>query len=460
MLVFLASMASLVAPGTDAPIALHPDNPRYFLFRGKPTVLITGTEHYGAVLNTAFDHASYLDTLARDGLNLTRTFSGAYMEHPAAFNIAGNTLAPAEGRLVCPWARGDQPGYAAGGNRFDLTRWDGAYFARLRDFVRQASDRGIVVEYVLFCPFYGEEQWALSPMNAANNVNGVGAVGREEVYTLGDEPLQRVQEAFVRKVVTELAGFDNLYYEICNEPYFGGVTLAWQHRIADVIAATEAGLGVRHLIAQNIANGSGRVSEPHPAVSILNFHYAAPPVAVAENYALGLAIGDDETGFRGTEDATYRTEAWQFLLAGGTLFDHLDYSFSVGHEDGTFHYPDSQPGGGSTELRRQFGILKRFMESLDFLRMAPDPEAVAGPLPEGVSCHLLSQPGACYAAYIDGRGLHELPLRLAEGEYVAEWISPLTGEVLARDTVRAAEGPTPLRCPDYGDGVALRLHRG
>ena len=36
------------------------------------------------------------------------------------------------------------------------------------------------------------------------------------------------QEAFVRKVVTELNGFDNLYYEICNEPYFGGVTLEWQ----------------------------------------------------------------------------------------------------------------------------------------------------------------------------------------------------------------------------------------
>ena len=30
-------------------------------------------------------------------------------------------------------------------------------------------------------------------------------------------------EAFVRKVVGELKEFDNLYYEICNEPYFGGV---------------------------------------------------------------------------------------------------------------------------------------------------------------------------------------------------------------------------------------------
>ena len=41
-----------------------------------------------------------------------------------------------------------------------------------------------------------------------------------------------VHESLVRKLVTELHRFDNLYYEICNEPYFGGVTLDWQRRIA------------------------------------------------------------------------------------------------------------------------------------------------------------------------------------------------------------------------------------
>lgn len=30
---------------TWPPISLHPDNPHYFLFRGKPTVLITSGEH-------------------------------------------------------------------------------------------------------------------------------------------------------------------------------------------------------------------------------------------------------------------------------------------------------------------------------------------------------------------------------------------------------------------------------
>src|SRR5207249_3782080 len=42
------------------PLRLHPDNPHYLLFRGKPTVLITSGEHYGAVLNRAFDYLRYL----------------------------------------------------------------------------------------------------------------------------------------------------------------------------------------------------------------------------------------------------------------------------------------------------------------------------------------------------------------------------------------------------------------
>lgn len=33
----------------NVPLRLNPNNPRYFEFRGKPAVLITSGEHYGAV---------------------------------------------------------------------------------------------------------------------------------------------------------------------------------------------------------------------------------------------------------------------------------------------------------------------------------------------------------------------------------------------------------------------------
>ena len=91
----------------------------------------------------------------------------------------------------------------------------------------------------------------------------------------------------------------------------------------------------KHLLAQNIANEKAKIDRPNFAVSIFNFHYATPPATVAMNYGLGKVIGDDETGFRGVADRPYRIEAWDFLVAGGAIFDHLDYSYTIDHENGT-----------------------------------------------------------------------------------------------------------------------------
>ena len=191
-------------------------------------------------------------------------------------------------------------------------------------------------------------------MNAKNNVNGVGNIGRNEAYAGKHRDLQEKQEAFVRKAVRELNAFDNLYFEICNEPYFGGVTLEWQARIASVIVDAEKDLPRKHLLAQNIANEKAKIDRPNPSVSIFNFHYATPPATVGMNYGLGKVISDDETGFRGVADKPYRIEAWDFLVAGGAIFDHLDYSFTTDHENGTARIVDPTPGGGGPGFRSQF----------------------------------------------------------------------------------------------------------
>jgi hypothetical protein len=446
----------------DRPLWLHPDNPHYFLFRGKPTVLITSGEHYGAVLNLDFDYVKYFDALAADGLNLTRTFTGSYVEPVGAFKIERNTLAPAMGRFICPWARSDMSGYRNGGNKFDLRRWDEAYFKRLRDFVRQAGERGIVVELNLFCPFYEDSQWQLSPQNSANNVNGIGNVARTDVYTLDKHGgLLEVHESLVRKLVAELAEFDNLYYEICNEPYFGGVTLDWQQHIADTIVAAEKELPHKHLISQNIANGAAKIEHPHAAVSVFNFHYASPPDAVAMNYGLNRPIGDNETGFKGTGDTHYRMEGWEFILAGGSLFNHLDYSFTVGHENGTFDYPSTQPGGGSVSLRRQLRILKEFVHSFDFLRMRPA-DTIVREIRSGqpaARTRALAEPGQQYAIYVFGGGEVELVIELPAGSYRAEWVNTLTGEVERRQQLEHPGGLAHLKSPRMKEDAALRIVR-
>lgn len=457
------------------PLKLHSDNSHYFVFRGKPAMLITSGEHYGAVLNLDFDYVPYLDELQRCGFNQTRTFSGTYREIPGSFNIKDNTLAPQPNKYAAPWARSDTPGYAGGGNKFDLTKWDDAYWKRLKDFIAQAGKRGVVVEYVLFCPNYDDKLWAVSPMNAANNVNGVGKCGLKEPYALKHQDLTDVQVAFVKKAVAELKDYDNLYYEICNEPYFGGVTLEWQAHIAATIVEAEKDFPAKHLIAQNIANKTAKITNPNPAVSIFNFHYAYPPDCVATNYALNKVIAFDESGFRGSDDRPYRTEAWDFILAGGAEYSNLDYSYTPQKPDGTA--VPSAPGGGGPALRAQFKILKDFIHGFDFVKMKPAGEVVKGGLPAGAVARVLAEPTKAYALFIhdpprekkkDAAKKEEPPapqrpvtfdlsLDLPSGTYAAEWLNTLTGKVEKQEEFKHDGGARKLTSPSYTGEVALRV---
>jgi len=440
------------------PIRLHPENGRYLFWRGEPVVLITSAGHYGAVLNSNFDYGRYLKTLQAEGMMLTRTFSGAYCEPVGAFKITNNTLAPAKDALICAWARSSTPGYANGGNKFDLSKSDPAYFRRLRDFVTRADQHDIVVELVLFCPFYKDDMWLLSPMNVRNNVNGIGSMGREEVYTLKHPDLLAVQDAMVRRIVTELKDCDNLYYEICNEPYFGGVTLAWQAHIAATIVDTERQLGVRPLIAQNIANKTQKIVEPNPAVSIFNFHYAKPPTAVAENYALERVIGDDETGFAGSDDRAYRVEGWNFILAGGGIYNNLDYSFQVGHENGRGAI--AAPGGGGVKFRQQMRILREFIHGFDFVHMRPERAFIKGGVPEGGSVYALAQPNRAYALYVSAcNGPIHLELELPPGTWQGQWVNTLTGDIDRQTRVITPGQSSAWTSPAFEHDIALRLTR-
>jgi len=452
--IFLLLTAALPAA---EPIRLHPDNPHYFEFRGKPTVLITSAEHYGAVLNGAFDYIKYLDTLAKDSLNMTRIFTGGYREVPSDFGILRNTLAPEDKNYVSPYA-------SAGPGKFDLTQWNPKYFERLRSFVTEAGKRGIVVEVTLFCTYYQDHMWKLSPWHANNNVNKIGSgITNTQVLALKDAALTEVQSAFVRRIVDELKDFDNVYYELVNEPYFGGVTLEFQEQMSKVIGAT----GTKQMIAQNIANNHQLITKPNPLVSLFNFHYARPPLAVTENYHLNKAIGLDETGFDGTLDFVYRIQAWDFLMAGGAHYNNLDYSFAVGHEDGTFRVPGDQPGGGSPALRAQLKTLHEFMRQFDFIRMKPDANIVAAP------ARALSEPGKQYAIYVHhaeirggykpnvsvrtGRQQTTLSLALPPGNYTATWWDPKSGRKVHSESFSHTGSGKSLQSPNYTEDISLAV---
>ncbi len=463
------TLISLSCKREATPLSLHPQNPHYFLFRGKPAVLIGSTEHYGAVLNTDFDYIPYFEELKAKNLNITRTFSGIYLEPQGAFGIAKNTLAPAEGKLISPWKRSDEPGYAKGGNKFDLDQWDEAYFDRLSDFIKEAGKRDIIVELDLFSNFYDTIQWKLSPIYIENNINKVGDIkDHKEILSLKHPEIIAVQEKMVRKIVNSLKDFDNLYYEVCNEPYFGDLeALAeWEKYMTSVITDTEKDFRHKHLISNNIANKSKKITDPNPNVSIFNFHYAKPPVTVAMNYGLDKVIGDNETGFKGIEDVQYRTEAWDFMVAGGGLFNHLDYSFTADHENGTFIVEKGQPGGGGATIRSQLKILKEVFNEVDFIKMKPS-DSIIKNLSGSATVRILANEGEQYLIYINNTVKKEeernknfsFIMELARGRYKAEWINPVSGDRSGLNIGNYQGGELTVNTPPLSEDIALLIKR-
>jgi hypothetical protein len=229
------------------------------------------------------------------------------------------------------------------------------------------------------------------------------------------------------------------------------LSVAWQTRVAEWIASEDT--PNKHLIAQNYANFGFPVRQLVPGVSIVNFHYAYP-AAVEANYGLGKAIGYDETGFLGPDDATYCRQAWNFMLTGGSTFDALDYSFSVGHEDGSDPGPNG-PGGGSANLRRQLGILSEMLNAMPLAELAPDWHVVKHAT--GADARVLSTPRGEYAIYLDGSGPSAVTMDLSAGDYSGHWIDIGTGGTTAVALFHHKGGDKILGSPGFKNGVALRL---
>ena len=463
------------------PIAQHPDNPHYFLFQGRPTILITSAEHYGAVINKDFDYVAYLDALCAYGLNYTRIYPG-YLIEPKDKFIKGNTLAPTPEGLILPWARSDRPGYRLGGNLFDVDRWDRAFFARLKDFVAKAAERGVVVEVCFYNAQY-KDTWPLSPLFPENNIQAIGGYGFKDAQTLKNPDLVKRLDEYVREITTAVNSFDNVILEICDEPFLTGtpVELAgeWIKHNLDVIKRTESSLPKRHLIAQQVEGLNGPCDLSHdPGITLITAQYVwyasfdqiGGMMALDCKYDCRKPIEFNETSYyppwyAGDKVGDSRVEAWEFIVGGGAGFNQLNGRFTV-----------ADPAGNTSDNQEVLAALrnlKDFIYSFDFLKMKPDKSMVMRGMPNDAIWRGMSEPGKQYAIYlhhsmlrhgenyvvVPGQYQHDLVLRLPAGADQADWVDPASGKMLRTDRLSSQNDEQVLATPVYTVDMALRIKR-
>lgn len=489
---FLLGFAVMIESYAE-PIRLHPDNSHYFLYNGKPVILLTSAEIYGAVLNLDFNYTKYMDALARGGANYTRIYAGAYFEQADKW-FKNQSLGPSDNRHCLPWGRSDVPGYIKGGNKFDLDKWNPDYFQRLKDFIRYAGEKGIIVEVC----FYNAQKpwtWDYQPMNINCNINNVGNCKHNDFQTLRDPKLVSYQKAYVRKITEEINDFDNIILEIIDEPTIisgkgpGSIAndvVPWVLEMIRTVKETEISLSKRHLIAQQVEGGSpqGIVDlSNEPDVSVIvgqyiwqNVNQVGALKLLNTKYKLGKLIEFNETviypfGYNnGNALDDSRVEAWEFIVGGGGSFNQLSSLYATGNEDAS--------GTDNDKVLKQLKVLKAFMESFDFIKMKLNTSFSYSRDSTEFRARSICEPGKQYAFYIHhsknpgnnpslfsyyetepGRYRQNLNFRILPGTYRADWINPETGFVVRSEYFTTKKENYKLKTPVYKVDIALRLIR-
>lgn len=475
------------------PIKLHPSNPHYFLFNGKPTILITSAEIYGAVLNMDFNYVKYLDALAAGGANYTRIYTGAYFELEDKW-FKNQSLGPSDNRHCLPWGRSNIPGYSKGGNKFDLDTWNPDYFKRLKDFISYAGDKGIVVEV---CLYNAQKPWTwdYQPLNVNCNVNNVGNCKHNDFQTLKDAKLVRYQKAYVNKITGSINEFDNVILEIIDEPTIISGTgpgsnasevVPWISEMLNTVLETEKALPKKHLIAQQVEGGASQGIVDFSAdarISVIvgqytwqNGNQVGAFKLLDDKYKLAKMIEFNESviypmGYdKGNALDDSRVEAWEFIVGGGGSYNQLNSLYTTHNEDAA--------GTDNDKALRQLMALKTFMHSFDFVKMQRNTLFLCTNDSTKSNVRSICEPGKQYAFYIHhsknsnnnpssflyyqaepGNFKENITFNITPGTYRADWINPVKGSVIRAEYFTVKKDKYKLTTPQYSVDIALKIIR-
>jgi hypothetical protein len=432
-------------------------------------------------------------------MTMTRTFL-LFREQQSSRNPS-SPCKPESPDYIAPFPR-TGPGKAMDGEPlYDLDRWNPEYFDRLHRFLDAASRRGIVVELTVFSNSYSDGVWALNPFRAGNNKQGVGRIDWQEYLSLKDPDLTARQESFARKIAQETSRYDNIYYEICNEPgggIPGHVGLdeidQWQERMGAALRDELGKAGRPHLIAgQQAFTYSPKFRFPLDQTyrgklfDIVNVHPLPDTDFRGRLYQLGAfmskelklsemrdftaraweegkpTVMDEDNAASLYRDPAgwtiHRKRAWTTLLNGGH-YDYIDFSITVGSENGT---PASRRG-----IRAWMKNLSEFMASFDFVHARPGRDWVHE-VPEHLVASGFAVAGRDYALYLaDAREVSDaalgrpvvgkITIALPEGSYLVRLYSPVTGGYSPGLRIQGGK-PSELDLPSFEHDIVLRATR-
>jgi hypothetical protein len=492
-----SSTSRSTAPG---PLVVHERNPRYFRVAADPdgpAVYLTGSHIWHNLQDglgpgqgcgdgsERMDFDAYLDFLEERGHTFIRLWRWEQFRSYSAAADYHLCMVPQ------PWAR-TGPGAASDGDpKYDLERFDEAFFDRLRERVGAAGGRGLYVAVMLF------EGWGLHlstpplhveghPFHASNNVNGVGIESILDYQVLPlDARVRELQEAYIRKVVDTLHDLPNVLWEVANESSGGGKvdldfakylgqdevpdwgdSTEWQYWVIDTVKRHESDMGYPShpmgITMQFPVPDQTKVNDPlyasraewvspgfeepgwHPGDPERPFSgwFADPPAGDGRK----VVIADTDHFAPGGGDALW---VWRTFLRG-----HHPILMDFGLIGGV-NPPDPKAGGplafdAFEPPRFAMGDTARYAERIGLVGMEPRGEL-------GSTGYVLANPAVEYLVLQQAPG-ESFTLTLEPGRYAVEWFDVDTRKTVQGDGVTVREvGDVSFTPPFEGDPSVLYL---
>ena len=451
-----ADLSSIPSKPTGGVLRVHPGNSRYFTDDSGKAIYLAGWNIWGNLQDgfgkawsygwgDPMDYTAYLKSLTDNNLNYIRL----WIYDTCIMKNSGWDGAADDVPLPLPWQRTGPDTANDGKPKFDLTKFDQAYFDRLRSRVGEAENRGIYTSIMLFL---GEavrhhttgmlgggsyNGWVGHPFNKANNVNGIdgdpsGDGKGNEVHTLDIPAVTALQKDYIREVIDATNDLDNVIYEIANE---SDGTPEWQYHLINFIKSYESGKPKQHPV---LMSGNWGITTPHvfsspadavsPSGHAPNPYGADPPAADGSKVVI---LDTDHTGvFLSSRDDPAVARVWVWK------------AFTRGHNP-SFLALDPHPGLSKT--LRVVGYTRTYAEKMNLAAMTPQNGLAS-------TQYCLANPSKEYLVYLPSGGKVSVDLTAAKGVLAVEWFNPQTGKTVTGGSVNGGDKRTFL-APFSGDSV-------
>jgi hypothetical protein len=431
---------SLDQPAVSAvtgPLKQSTVNKRYFADPSGKIVYLTGSHTWSNLQDNggsnpppAFNYTAYLNFLETNNHNFFRLWTWEQARWTVETNDNNYWFSP------MPYQRSG-PGTALDGQpKYDLTKFNQAYFNRMRSRIIAARDRGIYVSIMLFDGWSlepvkggstsGKNPWLGHPFNKSNNINSVNGDPNndnngKEVHTTAVAAVTNYQKAYIAKIIDTVHDLDNVLYEISNESDPGSTT--WQYAMINYIHQYEAsksydlhpvGMTYQYPGGSNANLDASPADWISPLIDMQN-----PPAVSASTTKVLIPDTDHICGICGDGVLEF---TWKSLTRGYNPI-YMDVYDGAGYGVGANGFNPNDPK--YVLARKNLGYARAYAERINLATATP---RAVGFCSTGFCLANTSGGSPKYLVYAPNGGNFTVDLTANAIDFMMEWFNPATGK--------------------------------